>query len=103
MVTYVATHFLNHALGLRSLAVMDSGQKLLVAIWRSFPGTVVLYLALSIHIGIALVAIYRRERFSSMRGWEMTQLVIGLLLPLAIIQHVIGTRIMHEFYSLNDQ
>ncbi len=103
MVTYVTTHFLNHALGLRSLAAMESGQKLFVAIWRSFPGTVVLYLALAIHVILALVAIYRRERFSSMRGWEMTQLVIGLLLPLVIIQHVIGTRIMHEFHGLNDQ
>jgi len=103
LIAYVSTHFLNHALGLRSLEAMEAGQKLFVAFWRSFPGSISLYLALAVHVALALVAIYHRKRFSSMRGWEIAQMVIGLLLPLVLIQHVIGTKMMHELHGLNDR
>jgi adenylate cyclase len=37
LLTYVATHLLNHALGLVSLAAAESGRELFLAFWRSAP------------------------------------------------------------------
>ncbi len=62
-----------------------------------------MYLSFLVHIVLALVSVYRRDRFCSMRRWEITQLVIGLIVPWVIIQHVIGTRVMFEIFDLNDR
>lgn len=100
---YVTTHFLNHALGLRSLDALEAGQDVFLAFWRTAPMTLLLYFALIVHVALALNAIYRREKLSSMRTWEIVQALFGLLVPLILVQHIIGTRGMHELFALNDR
>lgn len=58
---YVTTHLTNHALGLISLSAMEAGRDTFLAIWRSLPGQIALYGAVSVHFALALQAIYLRE------------------------------------------
>ena len=99
--TYVATHFLNHALGLISLPAAEHGRDVFLFAWRGWIGTVVLYSAFTVHIGLAFWAIFRR-RTLRMHAWEWTQLVMGLAIPLLLIEHIVGTRLIHELFGTQD-
>ncbi len=70
-------HFLNHALGLISVAAMESGLAIQKAIWQSLPGALVLYAALLTHMSLGFSALYERRQFRWTR-LEATQLVLGL-------------------------
>ena len=59
--TYVAAHLANHALGLISVAAAQQGLRVAVAVWHSLPGTVLLYGAAGVHIGLAFIALYERR------------------------------------------
>ncbi len=98
---YVATHFLNHALGLISLPAAESGRDVFLFVWRGWIGTVALYGSFAIHIGLAFWSIFRR-RTLRMHRWEWTQLVMGLAIPLLLIEHVVGTRLVHELFGTQD-
>src|SRR5512145_103683 len=78
--TYLATHFLNHALGLISLDAMEDGRIWFLALWRNPIGTAAFYGSLLIHFGLALWAIYQRHHLR-MPFWEALQLVLGLCIP----------------------
>ena len=101
LIAYVATHFLNHALGLISLPAAENGREVFLFVWRSWIGTVVLYGSFSVHIGLALWAIFRR-RTLRMHAWEWMQLLMGLCIPLLLVEHVVGTRIVHELHGTHD-
>src|ERR1700751_2695326 len=88
---YIVPHFLNHALGVVSVAAMDGLRGVLAAWWRSAPGTVLLYGALLTHFALALVSLYRRTTLR-MPVWEAAQLVLGLAVPPLLIAHIVGTR-----------
>ena len=92
LLTYLVLHFLNHALGLVSLAAMESGRHWFLALWRSVPGTVALYGAVAVHALLALWLLYQR-RTLRMPAWETAQYSLGLLLPALLANHVTATRI----------
>src|ERR1051325_767838 len=98
---YLITHFLNHSFGLISLEAMEAARAWFVAFWRSLVPTLALYGALATHIALAFYALYRR-RHLRMPRWEAVQLTLGLLIPLLLTAHVVGTRIAHEFVGVND-
>lgn len=98
---YVLSHYLNHALGLWSLPVMEAGGEYFRAFWRFLPITVVLYAALTAHMYLTLQHLYKK-RSLSMTGREWLQLILGLLIPLFMVLHLLATRMAHEFYGLND-
>jgi adenylate cyclase len=101
LMTFVATHLLNHALGIFSLAAMQQGRELFLALWRSAPGTVLLYGALLGHALLALHKLYLR-RSLSLPAWEWAQIGLGLLIPVWLAAHVAGSRILHEVAGLED-
>ena len=101
LMTFVATHLLNHALGIFSLAAMQQGREVFLALWRSAPGTVLLYGALLGHALLALHKLYRR-RSLSLPAWEWAQIGLGLLIPVWLAAHLAGGRILHEFAGLED-
>ncbi|HEU5194069.1 MAG TPA: adenylate/guanylate cyclase domain-containing protein [Methylomirabilota bacterium] len=92
LLTYVVLHFLNHALGLISLAAMEAGRWWFLALWRSWPGTVALYGAIVVHGVLALWLLYQR-RSLRMPLWEALQYSLGLLIPALLAIHVTATRI----------
>jgi adenylate cyclase len=92
LLTYLVLHFLNHTLGLVSLAAMEIGRGWFRALWRSVPGTLALYGAITVHGGLALWLLYQR-RSLRMPAWEAAQYGLGLLLPALLAVHVVATRI----------
>ncbi len=99
---YVATHFLNHALGLISIDAAEWGRHFFfLPVWRNWPATAVLYGSLIAHLGLALWSLYSR-RTLRMHFWEWTQLLLGLAIPFGLIEHVVGTRIVNELYDTRD-
>lgn len=98
---YVLTHLLNHSLGLVSLQALEAGSDLFQWLWRNLPGTVLLYGSLLTHFGLALYSVYKR-RSLRMPGWEATQLGLGLLIPVLLIAHIVGTRLAHELVGTDD-
>lgn len=83
---YAATHFINHALGIRSIDAMDAGARYLREPWQTPLGGVVLYGAFLIHMGLGLRAILRRRhlRIPATEAWQLT---LGLLIPVLLIPH----------------
>ena len=101
LMVFVASHLANHALGIVSLAAMEQARTAFVAVWRSPPGTLLLYAALLGHIGLALHKLWRR-RSLRMPAWEAAQITLGLLIPFWLTVHIIGTRGAHQWQGVDD-
>jgi adenylate cyclase len=97
---FIATHFLNHALGLVSLQAMEAGLAVFKAVWVSWPGLTLLYGSVAVHVGLVLVALYLR-RSLRLRPWEWLQALLGIaVVPLAVY-HVVGTRLAESLYGVD--
>jgi CDGSH-type Zn-finger protein/ferredoxin/uncharacterized Fe-S cluster protein YjdI len=96
---YVTAHLANHALGLVSVNAAEVGLRVAVAFWHSFPGTALLYGAASIHLALALVAVYERRRLR-MPAREALRIALGFGIPLLLIGHLTSTRFAFELYGL---
>src|SRR3954467_38855 len=96
---FVLTHFLNHALGHVSLETMQQGQGLRRAVWGSWSGTLLLYGAAAVHVGLALWKLIRRHTWR-MPTWEAAQIALGLWIPFLAVAHVMTTRGLSAFYGV---
>ena len=92
LIVFVASHFGNHALGMVSITMMERGREGFSLVWRSWPGTILLYGALLAHFLLALDALWRRKTLR-MPASEAMKIVFGLSLPLLLSEHVIATRL----------
>jgi len=99
--TYLATHLLNHSLGLISLDAMEAGREWFLALWRNPLSTALLYGSLLTHFTLALYALYQR-RHLRIPFWEALQLTLGLSIPLLLALHFVGTRMAYEWYGVED-
>src|SRR5271155_2922679 len=97
--TYVTLHFANHALGNISVEAMERGVVIQKFIWRSPPGTAILYLSFLTHMGLGFWALYARRHFRWTR-LEATQLVLGLAIPFLLADHVIGSRVSFSQFGI---
>ena len=61
LLAYIASHLLTHSLGLVSLQAAERALSWGVALWHSAPGTLLLYGAVALHVGLALHAIFQRR------------------------------------------
>lgn len=100
--TFVGTHLLNHSLGLIGLSAMENGRQLFVLAWRSWPGTLLLYGAIAVHLSLVLTAIYRRRSWRQVKFAEVVQVVMGLCLPPLVVYHIIATRGVAAQFGMND-
>ena len=98
---YVATHLLNHALGIASLETMEIGREVFLAVWRNPIGSTLLYGAILVHVVLVLWSLFRR-RTLRMPLREALQILFGLLLPVVLLEHIIGTRVMTLIADTND-
>lgn len=98
---FVSGHLLNHSLGLVSLEALEAGRGVFLGVWRSWPGTVLLYGAFLTHI---LLALWALATLPSLKvGWgEGLRLLLGFAVPAMLLIHVLGTRLAHELYGMND-
>ena len=101
LLTFVTLHFFNHALGLVSVETMEAFQGVRVALWRSWPGTALLYGAFTVHLALALhkVATRRTWRMPALEAW---QLGLASLIPYFLLTHVLATRGLSALVGLVD-
>jgi adenylate cyclase len=101
LMAFVTTHLINHAVGIFGVNAISELQNMRVAIWRSWPGSILLYGALAVHVLLAL------RRALGRRTWRMPlmeafQIVLGILIPLLLLDHVIGTRALSSAAGTDD-
>ncbi|MEM9627111.1 MAG: adenylate/guanylate cyclase domain-containing protein [Pseudomonadota bacterium] len=101
LMVFVAGHLINHALTLHSLEAVEAGRMVFSMIWRSPPGSIILYGALIAHVLLTLFKIYQRRRMK-MPIWEALQIILGLAIPFWLTVHVVGTRGVHEVFGVED-
>ena len=89
---YVLSHLLCHALGNVSLGALEAGLTVKAALWRNPVALFLLYGALAAHLVLGLHSFYERRLFR-LRPGETAQLLLGLAVPLLLLNHVVGTRI----------
>jgi adenylate cyclase len=86
MFSYIFSHFFNHALGNISYATMEWWLTLHVWWWRIPIVNFTLYAAAITHFSLGLWALYQRRHFRY-AGIEITQLLLGLSIPLWLASH----------------
>jgi adenylate cyclase len=99
MFTYIAVHLLNHALGIFSLALAESGLRLALVFWRSPPATLLLYGAAASHFSLALWTLYSRREWG-LPWLEVLRLASGFSLPLLLIGHAVTTRLGDTLFAI---
>lgn len=98
---FVIMHLGNHALGLISVDAAENGRHLFLLFWRNPIGTCLFYGAVLVHVLLVYRALYSRRTLSMPVG-EAFQILTGLLIPLLMIEHVVGTRLVHSIYGFSD-
>src|SRR3974377_2072700 len=97
MFTYIFSHFFNHALGNVSYSTMEVWlTNVHVTWWRSPIVNATLYAAAIVHFSLGLWALYQRRHFRYTAA-EITQLVLGLSIPLLLCIHFGAVRVSTMF------
>ncbi len=99
---FVSMHLLNHALGLIGFDAMEAGRVAFLFVWRSLPGTVLLYLALFVHLSLVLSSIYRKRGWRQVAWPEFVQIGLGLSIPLLVAQHAVSNRGVNSMFGVED-
>lgn len=92
MFAYIFSHFFNHALGNISYDAMETWLKYHVAWWRFPLINDTLYISAIVHFSLGLWALYQRRHFRYSAA-EITQLVLGLTIPLWLASHLGAERL----------
>jgi adenylate cyclase len=95
---YLASHFLNHALGNISMDALAAGVYYHTAFWQFLPVAIAFYTAALVHAGLGIWALYERRQFR-WKAIEPLQLVLGLSIPALIITHIAGVRLGHTLFG----
>jgi len=88
---YVTTHLFNHAMGNISIDAMENGVQWFEWMWRNPVSLAALYLSLVAHGALGFVALYQRRSFR-FKAMELSQLTLGLLIPLVLLIHIVSVR-----------
>src|SRR5262245_36301439 len=91
MFSYIFSHFFNHALVNISYATMEWWLGYHIWWWRIPIVNFTLYTAAATHFALGLWALYQRRHFRFAAA-EITQLVLGLSIPLWLANHFGGVR-----------
>lgn len=89
LLAFVCCHLANLAIGMRSLADMETWRNTLTVPWTTGAGQWLLATAATIHLCLGLYAIAAR-RSLALSATDVAQLVLGLLTPPLLIAHVIA-------------
>ncbi|MBV6633094.1 MAG: adenylate/guanylate cyclase domain-containing protein [Alphaproteobacteria bacterium] len=98
---YVLTHLLNHSLGILDIDLMERVQEWRKVVTRHPVGTVVLYGALITHVFLALGKTASRHSIRLPKR-ELIQLLLGVAIPILLIEHLADTRISNWLIDFND-
>ena len=101
LLVVVTTHLANHALGIFGLDVLNTVQDWRWAMWHDLPGSALLYGSFVIHAVLGLKRIVARRTWR-MPPQEAVQLVLALLIPVLLIDHFVGTRLLNDYYDAHE-
>jgi len=99
MFAYILSHYFNHALGNISYATMQAWLPWHTWFWRNPVINGALYTAAAIHFFLGLWALYQRRHFH-FSFWEISQLVLGLSIPLWLASHFGAMRVVGWMYGI---
>lgn len=99
MFAFIFSHFFNHALGNISYETMEWWLRFHVWWWRMPAVNYTLYTAAMIHFSLGLWALYQRRHFRY-TTIEITQLVLGLSIPLWLASHFGAMRLAGALYGI---
>jgi len=95
MFVYIATHLVNHALGIISLALAESGLRFETAFWRGTMPTIALYVAAAKHFSLALWTLHHRREWR-LPAIEILRLASGFSFRLLLFGHAVTTTRLGE-------
>ena len=98
MFAFIFSHFFNHALGVISYGAMEAWLRYHVLFWRLPVVNDALYLAAVVHFSLGLWALYQRRHFRY-TGAELTQLLLGLTIPLWLADHLGAQRLTAALFD----
>jgi adenylate cyclase len=98
MFSYLVSHFFNHALGNISYAAMEAWLWYHIWWWRTPAVNLTLYAAATTHFALGLWALYQRRHFRY-TAREVTQLVLGLSVPILLMAHLGGVRLTGPLFG----
>jgi adenylate cyclase len=101
LMSFALSHFLNHAAGIFGIEFMKMLQAPRFTFWRSGAGAALLYGSLAIHVALSLWRVLGRRTLRMPRA-EALQILLGLLIPILLVDHVIGTKIAAEVAYFDD-
>ncbi|MEH6402331.1 MAG: adenylate/guanylate cyclase domain-containing protein [Sneathiella sp.] len=102
LMLFLLMHMINHVLGLISLEAMEAGRGVFLIIWRGTPGTILLLGSLIIHTALVMMKLFLNRSIRRIPPKEIVQILMGLAIPPLMITHIIGTRIAHEVFGIED-
>ncbi|USG61156.1 adenylate/guanylate cyclase domain-containing protein [Sneathiella marina] len=102
LMVFLTGHLLNHSLGLISLNAMEIGRVVFLDIWRSLPGTILLIAAIAVHMILVFAKMLSIHSYRRLPAREIIQIVMGFAIPPLILLHIVGTRVVHEIYGIDD-
>jgi adenylate cyclase len=90
LMVFVTSHLANLSIGIHSLSAMEAWRVHLMDPWRSVVGQWLLSGAACVHVALGLYAISVRRSLALSRT-DVAQLVLGLLTPPLLLNHVVVT------------
>src|SRR5215813_10425175 len=99
MFAYIFSHFFNHALGNISYDLMHGWFRYHIRWWRIPAVNITLYSAAMIHFSLGLWALYQRRHFRYSAA-EITQLLLGLSIPLWLASHLGAERLPGALFGV---
>jgi len=96
--SYIFSHFFNHVLGNISYATMEWWLSFHIWWWRLPVVNITLYAAAATHFSLGLWALYQRRHFRYTVA-ELTQLILGLSIPLWLASHFGVVRVAGWVYG----
>ena len=90
LMAFVTGHLANLTLGIHSLAAMEAAREHLMDPWRTMFGQGLLLAAVLVHVALGLYSIAARRSLAMSRT-DVAQLVLGLLTPPLLLNHVVVT------------
>jgi len=90
LLAFVAGHLGNLIIGIHSLAAMEAWREHLMDPWRTAIGQPLLLSAVCVHVALGLYSISQRRSLAMSRT-DVAQLVLGLLTPPLLLNHVVVT------------
>lgn len=101
LLVFVTTHLFNHALGIFGIETLNAVQDWRWEMWHELPGSALLYGSFIIHSLLGLKRIVARRTWR-MPVEEAVQIVLSLLIPVLLVDHFVGTRLLNDFFGAHE-